>query len=167
MNVFNIEKAFKMKAERKWDTLYVVVDAHGTMIRPYHNSLELYPECIEVLQWFTNRSDFKLILWSSSFLKELELIDMLCIKKGIVFNYINQNPNENNTGKACFDHKFYFNILLDDKSSFDPEYDWLILAKKLEQITGDTIISWNKDKQDKLKIGIQKTIIELNNLITF
>lgn len=167
MNIFNIEKSFKLKAERNWDTLYLVIDAHGTIVRPYHTHLELYPECIEVLQWFTKRKDFKIILWSSSHLKELENIDILCIKNGIVINAINQNPDEHNTQQACFDHKFYFNILIDDKSSFDPEYDWLILGKELERITGEKVIEWNEEKIKKLKEGISKMISNLNSLITF
>jgi hypothetical protein len=131
MNVFNIENAFRLKAERKWDTLYVVVDAHGTMIRPYHNALELYPEAIEVLQWFGKRKDFKLILWSSSYMAELEQIDSLCMRNKILFHYINQNPNENNTKMADFSKKFYFNILIDDKAGFEPETDWALIKKEL------------------------------------
>jgi hypothetical protein len=159
MNICNIEKAFKMKAERKWETLYVMVDAHGTIVRPYHERLEMYPECIEVLQWFTNRKDFKLILWSSSFMRELEEIDSLALQNGIVFNYINQNPLEKSTKIADFTAKFYFNILIDDKSGFSPEDgDWLLMGKELERITGDKIIDWNKEKIKKLKISILNSI---------
>jgi hypothetical protein len=140
MNVFNIEKALKLKTERNWDTLYVVIDANGTIIRPYHHCIEFYTECIEVLQWFSNRKDFKLILWTSSHIDEIEKILQLAEKYGIYFDAVNSNNYEPlSTKNANFTQKFYFNILIDDKSGFVPETDWFLIKNELIRLE-----EWNK-----------------------
>jgi len=139
MNVFNIERAFKQKKERKWNRIYVSIDAHGTLIKPYHDHIEFYPYVVEMMRWFNNRPDLSTILWTSSFGRDIESIVAEAEKAGFQFNYINSNPAEGNTDKACFDQKFYFNILLDDKAVFEPETDWELI--KLELIR---IGEWNK-----------------------
>lgn len=146
MNIFNVERAFKIKSERGWPTLYVAVDAHGTIIKSYNDCIEFYPGSIEVLRWLTKREDFKVILWTSSYSKEItELLDFSYEKYGIVFDYVNQNPLEKNTNKANFSQKFYFNILLDDKAGFSPEDgDWFLIANEFEKVTGDKIINWEE-----------------------
>jgi hypothetical protein len=131
MNVFNIENAFKLKKERNWKTIYVAVDAHGVLIKPYHDCIEFYPVAIEVMKWFSDRGDFKIILWSSSYHKEnFELVFQLATN-GVVIDFVNENPAEQNSAKACFDKKFYFNILLDDKAGFDPLTDWALIKQEL------------------------------------
>ncbi len=155
---FNIKRAFTMKFQRQWHTLYVAVDLHGTLILPYHDKIEFYPDAIEVMQWFNRRSDFKVILWTSSYLTEIAKFDRVAKKKGIRFDFINGNPLEANSKLAFFGQKFYFNILLDDKSSFDGEYDWTFLAKVLEDTTGEKILKWNKEQIARLNKGIRLKI---------
>lgn len=134
MNLFNIQKAFITKKERGWNTLYVAVDAHGTMTRPYHGKVEFYPGCAEVMKWFNSRSDFKVILWTSSHTQEIgEIIDE-AHKHGFHFDFINRNPLEKSSKRANFDQKFYFNILLDDKAGFEPETDWSAIRAELTRI---------------------------------
>jgi len=140
MNVFNIERSFRFKKEKKWDRIYVVVDAHGTLVRPYHDSVEIYPDAVEVLKWMTKRDDVYLILWTSSYGNEYADIYNYCVKNGIIFDSINCNPCEKNNGKACFDQKFYFNVLIDDKSGFEPETDWSLVKKELQRIG-----EWSQD----------------------
>ena len=131
MNVFNIENAFRLKKERNWKTIYVAVDAHGVLIKPYHDCIEFYPGALEVMKWFSNRDDFKIILWSSSFHREnLELVFQLA-SNGIVVDFINSNPLEHNSTKACFDKKFYMNIGLDDKFGFEGDNDWKLVKEEL------------------------------------
>ncbi len=139
MNIFNIENTFKLKAERKWDTVYVVVDFHGTMIKPFHDKFVFYSGAVEVLRWFTWRKDVKLILWTSSHMKEIADFCFFADQQGIRFDFVNGNPSEANTVRANFDKKFYFNILLDDKAGFDPETDW---GKVRDTLI--TIGEWNK-----------------------
>jgi hypothetical protein len=140
MNIFNIERAFKLKVERKWDTIYVVVDAHGTMIRPYHETIEFYTDAIEVLRWMTRRKDIKLIMWTSSHIEDIVKIFEAAEKLGIYFDLVNGNNFEKDSKQACFSKKFYFNILLDDKAGFEPETDWKRIKNEL---TG--IGEWNKE----------------------
>ena len=134
MNVFNIERAFQTKKERGWQKLYVVVDAHGTLIKPYHTCVEIYPHAVEVMRWFNNRHDISTILWTSSHSIEIESILAVCEKANFYFNSINVNPREPNSDRACFDQKFYFNILLDDKAGFEPETDWELIKLELMRI---------------------------------
>jgi len=139
MNLFNLERAFKQKKERKWNRLYVAIDAHGTLIKPYHDHIEFYPGVREVMLWFNSRHDISTILWTSSHQKDIQNLLIEAEKIGFRFNYVNQNTAEENTDKACFDQKFYFNVLLDDKAGFEPETDWELI--KLELIR---IGEWNK-----------------------
>lgn len=134
MNVFNIEKAFKDKVARGWHTLYLMVDAHGTIVRPYHDKLAFYEGALEVLKWFSDRSDFKLILWTSSHDKEAAELCETLMEHGVEIDFVNENPLEKNSKLACFDQKFYFNIILDDKAGFEPEIDWVTIKTELQRI---------------------------------
>jgi hypothetical protein len=44
----------------------------------------------------------------------------------IVKKYINENPeiSDDKGAFGCYDKKPYYNVLLDDKASFNPETDW-------------------------------------------
>ena len=134
MNVFNIEKAFADKKERGWTTLYVLIDAHGTAIEPGHDKVIFYDGALEVLEWFNRRSDFRTILWTSSHKDEIKAIVQAAIDKGVRFDFINSNPLEANSARACFDRKFYFNIIFDDKAGFEPKTDWFLVKKELQRI---------------------------------
>ena len=132
MNLFNIDATFKAKAERNWDTIYVAVDLHGTLVKPFHDKIELYPAAIEVMKFFTRRPDIKLILWTSSHEKEVsDFVKYLFNTYGILFDFVNCNLLEASTDRANFKTKFYFNILLDDKAGFEPETDWASIQAKL------------------------------------
>lgn len=121
-------------AERHWDTLYVMVDAHGTLIRPGHDHVEFYPCAVEVMKWFNHRKDFKVILWTSSHKSEIKMIVQACNEAGFAFDFINCNLAEKDSPRACFEKKFYFNIILDDKAGFEPEFDWLRIKYKLQDL---------------------------------
>lgn len=140
MNVFNIERTFRFKEEKKWDMIYVAIDAHGTIIRPYHHCIDFYPDSVEVLQWMTRRKDIRIILWTSSHSKEVVELVREGKRRNITFDYCNRNPLEFNTDRACFDLKFYFNILLEDKAGFEPESDWLLVKNELLRIG-----EWDKE----------------------
>lgn len=134
MNIFNIEHAFQNKAVRGWNTLYVLIDAHGTLIKPGHDRVEFYPHAVEVMKWFNSRNDFKVILWTSSHQEEVTEILRASAKEGFFFDYINSNPAESNSTRANFDKKFYFNILIEDKAGFEPETDWELVKNELIRI---------------------------------
>lgn len=111
--------------------LYVAIDLHGTIVKPGHEHFDFYPHAIEVLKWFNNRSDFKVILWTSSHDGEIKSFLAECSRIGIRVDFINENPIEPDSALACFDKKFYFNILLDDKAGFVGETDWLKIKNAL------------------------------------
>jgi phosphoserine phosphatase len=121
-----------MKDERNWDTLYVATDLHSTIIKPYYNdTIEFYPDSIEVIKWFNSRLDFQVILWTSSYEPEITVFLIEAYKKGIRFDFVNSNPLEQNSKKGCFTRKFYFNILLEDRAGFVGETDWTLIKNEL------------------------------------
>ena len=134
MNVFNLQRTFKMKKDRGWKTIYISIDLHGTIIYPYHYCIEFYPGSIEVLQWMTKRKDFKIILWTSSYTKEVVEMVRICKSQNITLDFCNRNPLEQSTDKADFSSKFYFNVLLDDKAGMEPESDWFLIKDELQRL---------------------------------
>ncbi len=134
MNLFNIENAFKLKKERGWDWIYVSIDLHGTLIKPYHHCIEFYPHAIEVMRWFNSRDEFKTILWTSSYATEIESIEKALELKGARFDYVNENPIQPSSDRADFSKKFYFTILLDDKAGFEGAEDWGNIKDELIRI---------------------------------
>ena len=171
MNLCNLKRTFAQKTARNWDTLYVLIDVHGVIIPgSWHKTNEfrfISEDCIEVLQWFSKRSDFRIILWTSSYLAEVNKIGEWLLNQGIEVDYINCNPECKNTEYADFTYKPYFNILIDDKSGMEPEIDWLLIGKTLEDVTGDSIIKWDDTKQNRLCEGIEQIKQSLNELVVF
>lgn len=136
-----IYNAFKKKRERGWDkwpSLYVVIDLHDVIIPgTYTRNNEgrtFYPDGKEVLQWFTNRKDMCLILWTSSWKKPINNILEWMEEHGIKFNYVNENPECLNTELCCFHSKFYFDLCLEDKAGFVGETDWTSIKNALIEL---------------------------------
>lgn len=120
-------EVWKKKEERGWDCIYIMVDLHGVILPSnYHASNDLQfisPYTEQCLQWLSNQKDVKLILWSSSHLKEVIRTERWLLDKGIIFDYFNENPIEKNTEYADFSKKPYFSIGIDDKFGFEAS-DW-------------------------------------------
>lgn len=125
-NLFNIPRSFRMMKERGWDKLYWAVDLHDTICPAdyIHPFTHYYPYAKEVLQDLSSSHDSCLILFTSSFEAEINHVTDLLALDGIAFDYINENPEAQNTRHGDFSKKFYFNILLDDKAGFNGETDW-------------------------------------------
>ena len=137
MNIFNIEKAYKLKEERGWDRLYWCIDFHGTIFEGTYNKhqvLTINLDAIEVLQQLCERDI--LIAYSSTPLTKIEAIcRFLFTEYQIYFTYINENPEYvGTTNYADFTRKFYYNILLDDKAGFELKTDWLLVKNELIRI---------------------------------
>lgn len=132
-NVFTV-----YKPKRKWKTIYWLVDVHGVIIPgSWHRNNDfrfIHNDAIEVLQWISQTKDQRLILWTSSYTEELTKLGDWLFQQGIVVDYINFNPEEKNTEYADFSKKPYFNILIDDKSGFDPMVDWTMIKVLLKEI---------------------------------
>lgn len=125
-----IEKMFKYSFSKEWYETYWAIDVHGVIFRPNHrrNSryAEFYPFAKETLQILSNRPDIVLIMFTSSYPEEVIYYNNILKENGIIFKYINDNPEiDSSKGNFGFyDKKFYFNVLFDDKAGFDPETEW-------------------------------------------
>jgi hypothetical protein len=122
-----IEKAYQKAKERKYDKIYFSIDLHDTIIKgnyvngTYDFINDDVKRCLQMLSRF---DEVVLILWSSLLEEGKEDIRTFLEFHGIYFDYINCNPDEENTFYADFSQKFYFSVLIDDKAGFDPDYDW-------------------------------------------
>jgi hypothetical protein len=138
MNIFNIRRAFQQKKERKWSTIYIAIDLHDTLISGKYNRFnegaEIYPYAREFFQWAIKRKDVVLILWTSSHEDATRNILNRLASEGIFFLYINRNPECSSNELCDFSKKFYFNILLEDKSGFEGETDWKLVIDELKAI---------------------------------
>lgn len=125
-----LNRAINTKISRKWDCIYILVDLHSTVIKSNWSDSELpdqyYDYALDTLYLMTLDPGIKLILWTSSWERDYKLYREHMATQGVIFDYVNENPNEksNPDGYACFESKFYFNMILDDKAGFEPEVDW-------------------------------------------
>lgn len=122
-----LDKLLKMKEEKGWDYLYFMVDIHNTVIKPTYdksNEFVYFPYAKEVLQILSNRSDVKLIMWTSTYPEVIEQYRNVFKASGIEFDYVNENPEMDDDYIRCFIEKFYYDIGFDDKFGFDAETDW-------------------------------------------
>lgn len=125
----------RMARERGWERTYWAFDVHGTMIFPNYSSVEIpkqfYPHAKEVLQALSLREDVCMILFTCSHSHEMEQYLEYFRNNNIHFKYVNCNPEVASGGYGCFDSKFYFNVLFEDKAGFDPVEDWLKVKELL------------------------------------
>lgn len=131
----NITKAFSdahARAKAKnWDSIYILVDIHGTVFKPsYHNEemFEYYPHAKTVLQTLSKDATVKLIMWTSSTKEMIDEFLKVFKTDDIHFDYVNSNPEvsalSTDPKSSDFSGKYYFNVGLDDKFGFDPNEDW-------------------------------------------
>jgi len=128
MIVNAIARAYKVMAERNWDTIYWAIDLHGVCLKSNYESggYEWINEWVpKTLQLISSKPETKIILWSSVYGTEMQYIEEFFEQHGIIISDFNKNEREPNTHVSCFDKKFYFSVLLDDKAGFDPETHWL------------------------------------------
>lgn len=129
--ISSLTKAIKTKKERGWDKIYIAIDIHDTICTSTYNTnskkLVYFDEAIECLRLLSERKDIVLILWSSMYDNDINEVSEHLKKENINIDYCNENPLEKNNTYACFDKKFYFNILLDDKAGFDYTQDWTLI----------------------------------------
>lgn len=132
-----VERAYKVMRDRNWDTIYWAVDLHGVCLKSnYENGgYEFINEdALKTLRLISSLPESKIILWSSVHDFEKHAIWDFFEKNGIKINGFNCNAYEKNTKTGCFNEKFYFSVLLDDKAGFDPETDWWEIYKFIYSI---------------------------------
>ena len=132
--------AFIKAKERNWPEIYIAVDIHDTMIKANYKlgdiPTEFYPYAIECLQALSKRKDIKLILYTCSHPHEIEVYLQLFESHQIHFDFVNENTDVKTDlqGYGNYDKKPYFNVLMDDKSGFNGERDWLDIKILLDII---------------------------------
>jgi hypothetical protein len=125
---YSIEKAFSSKKRRGWDVTYWAIDLHDTICPGTYKIQEedhkvFYPNALKTLQLLTKIDNVNLILYSCSYLPYLKQYEQWFTDNDISFDLINESPEPSNA-MSNFDHKIYFNVLLDDKAGFNPDEDW-------------------------------------------
>lgn len=123
----SIETAYKNFKERNFDKIYWCIDLHGTCLKNTYNETEfvwINQDVVEALKLISSRKECALIIWSSSHEKYISNVNDFFKKHNIQIDYINQNPEVENTKTGCFDKKFYLSIGVDDKFGFVPEVEW-------------------------------------------
>ncbi len=130
MNLFNIEKTFQLMKTKGWNKVYWAVDIHETVLKPNWDAMatsgiphDWYPGAKEVLQEVSKRDDISLILYTCSYDDEIVNYLKFFEESGIKFICVNSNPEVKNTRYGKFDVKFYYNVMLDDKSGFEGDVD--------------------------------------------
>ncbi|AFD09109.1 hypothetical protein [Solitalea canadensis] len=123
-----IQNAFNTAQRKNWDHTYWAFDIHGTIVYPNYSATKIpttfYPYAKECLQLISGRKDVVMILYTCSYPHEIEQYLKFFKEQGIHFRFVNQNPEVVNEAYGFYEQKFYFNVLFEDKSGFDPEQDW-------------------------------------------
>lgn len=130
-----VERAYSLLQERNWDTIYWAIDLHGTCIKSNYVSGEyewINEDALKCLQLISNLKETKIIIWSSLYRSEKFKIWVWLSEQGIEILNFNSNDSIKNTETGCFDKKFYFSVLLDDKAGFDPDTDWKLIYEYLK-----------------------------------
>ena len=136
MNLFNIDRAYGMKYARGWDTIFWAIDVHSTICEGKYEldqDFQFYPYSEQVLQFLSRQEDTCLILYTCSHSTEIYKMQQFLAQHNIIFKYVNCNPEVPDTALGCYTDKFYFNVLLEDKSGFEPE-DWFDIKTMLERV---------------------------------
>ena len=122
---------YEQKKIRKWDKIYWAIDLHDTIIEGKYNKLSqgasIFHYAKETLDYLYNSEFHRTILWTSSY---PEAVNDILKRFDLKFNYFNANPECPNNELCHFDNKFYFNLLLDDKSGFESS-DWKVIHETL------------------------------------
>jgi hypothetical protein len=132
-----IQNCFQCAKDRKWNKTYWAFDIHGTILKPNYKrneiSKEFYPNAKEVMQLLSKRNDIVRILYTCSYPDEIDQYLAYFAEYDIHFDYVNINPDVADGAYGFYQHKFYFNVIMDDKAGFDGETDWTEIKKILEQ----------------------------------
>lgn len=125
-----IKQSFIDKERKGFDKLFYFVDLHSTAIKPNYSAkslpTEFYPMAKEALQLLSNSDEICLIMYTCSQPDEVAQYVQFFKDNGIVFEYVNENPEVTTEkgGYGNYDTKPYINVLMDDKAGFDGEEDW-------------------------------------------
>lgn len=129
-----IDKAYRFLEERNWNTIYWAIDLHDTcIVSNYKNNKFSWinEDVLKTLTLIRYLPETKIIIWSSCHVPTKIAVSNFFKNHNIFFDYFNCNPEIKSTPIADFEEKFYFSILIDDKTGFDPNTDWKIIYNYL------------------------------------
>lgn len=129
-------KAAYEKHSEKYPHIFWKIDLHGVCLRSSYQSGEyewINEHVVPALKQIMNCPHSKIILWSSCYDHEQEKIIEFFNRSGVRVDFFNENPLFANTEYGCFDQKFYFSILIDDKAGFDPDTEWKMIGDFLRK----------------------------------
>ena len=96
---------------RNWDRTFWAFDIHGTLIKPNYTAkeipTEMYDNALEVLRLLSDSPKVCMILYTCSHPHEVEQYLAYFRNKGVVFEYVNENPEVKTElgGYGCYDKK--------------------------------------------------------------
>lgn len=128
-----IERAYRKRFERTFGYIYLSVDIHDTIVQSTYKGISnlIYPKALVALKTITAFPEIKVILNSSCYVNDQNKYISMFSNHGIRIDYFNRNPEIENTETGCFDSKFYFDVLLDDKAGFDKDTDWEVVVSSI------------------------------------
>jgi len=133
-----IKKCFKTMDRKGWDEVYWAFDLHETIVYPEYDCdgipTTFYPLAKSTLQQISKRKDIKMIMYTCSHPTEQKKYLEFFESQNIHFDYVNDNPlvKTGDDSYGYYDQKFYMNVLLEDKSGFNADKDWLEVKNALE-----------------------------------
>lgn len=144
-------KAAYEKHSEKYPHIFWKIDLHGVCLRSSYQSGEyewINDDVVPALKQIMNCPHSKIILWSSCYEHEQSKIIEFFNNSGVRVDFFNENPLFGNTEYGCFDQKFYFSILIDDKAGFDPDTEWKIITDFLIEADkkNDNLLNTKLDK---------------------
>ena len=143
------------KHSEKYPHIFWKIDLHGVCLRSSYQSGEyewINDQVVPALKEIMKCPHSKIILWSSCYDHEQQKIIEFFNKSGVRVDFFNENPMFANTEYGCFDQKFYFSILIDDKAGFDPDTEWKMIH--------DFLVDKNKDDDADLKENIKSIVLK-------
>jgi hypothetical protein len=123
-----IDREYEHMKDRGWDRIFLFFDLHGTVIKPNfevgNTNLDYYPYAKETLQLLSKQINVDLNIYTCSHEDEIIEYQKKFKEDGIIFKYVNENPDVQTNGYGNYDIKPYMNILFEDKAGFFGEKDW-------------------------------------------
>lgn len=168
-------KSFEKAKVDLVDKFYIAINIENAIFKdPENNNMYCYPidpykNAIEILSKISKRDDIKIIFISNIDNYFISKIFHFLKKNGLESNYLfGENPEVTYANKKYFKpNNFYYNILLDERSGFNPTIDWVVLDEFLDKNKYHSNAVNNKfltHIQDRLEIESEYFELKLENL---
>ena len=131
----SINDSFVLAKAKGWKRVYWAIDLHGVIVKSTYDSSipdTFYPRAIPVLKQLSKRTDICLILFTCSYPDKCDHYIEMFKEIGILFDYVNKNPEIKDNAYSCYESKVYYNVFLEDKAGFDPATDWDVVEEGLK-----------------------------------